>query len=59
MTEVNSRNNVSIDGIPRHILDIRAVNAIDDEGKPSDDEAPKRSLRERRPPVWTIDYIMK
>ena len=58
VTEVNSRNNVSIDGFPRHILDIRPVNVIDEEEKPSDDEAPRRSLRERRPPVWIEDYIM-
>ena len=58
VTEVNSRNYVSIDGFPRHILDIRPVNAIDEEEKPSDNKAPKRSLRERRPPVWTEDYVM-
>lgn len=25
MTEVNSKNNVSVDGMPRHILDVRRV----------------------------------
>ena len=52
VTEVNSRNNVSIDGLPRQILNIRPVNAIDEEEKPSDDETPRRSLREIRLPVW-------
>ena len=54
VTKVNSRNNVSIGGFPRHILD----NAIDEEENPSDDEALRRSLRKRRPPVWTEDYVM-
>ena len=58
MTEVNSRNNESVDSLPHHILDIRPVNAIDEEEKPRDDEAPRQSLRERRSPVWTEDYIM-
>ena len=40
-TEVNSRNNVSIDGFLHHILDIRPVNVIDEEEKPSHDEAPR------------------
>ena len=46
VTEVNSRNNVSLEGLPRHILDIRPVNAIDKEEKTSGDEAPRRSLWE-------------
>ena len=58
VTEVNSRNNVSIGSLPRHILDIKPVNAIDEEEKPSDDEAPRRLLRQRRQPVWIEDYIM-
>ena len=58
VTEVNSRNNVSIDGFPHNILDIRPVNTIDEEERPSDDEAPRRSLRERRPPIWIKDYVM-
>ena len=58
VTEVNSGSNMSINGFLHHILDIRPVNTIDEEEKPSDDEAPRRSLRERYPPVWTKDYIM-
>ena len=57
MTEVNSRNNASIDDLPRLILDISPVNAIDEKEQPSDDEAPRRSLRERHPPVWTEELI--
>ena len=49
VTEMNSKNNVSINGFPCHILDLRQVNVIDEEEKPSDDEAPRRSLRERHP----------
>ena len=58
VTKVNSRNNVSVDGFLRHILDIRPVNAIDEEEKPSDDEATRQSLWKRRPPVRTEDYVM-
>ena len=55
---VNFRNNESIDGFPHHILDIKPVNGIDEEEKPSDDEAPRRSFREKRPPASAKDYVM-
>ena len=58
VTEVNSRNNVSINGFLCHILDIRPGNVIDEEEKLSDDEAPKQLLRERHPPIWTEDDVM-
>ena len=61
VTDINSRNKISIDGIPRHTLDIRPVNVLDNEredGRSRSNEAVRRSLRERWPPMWTHDYIM-
>lgn len=64
VTSVQSPNNVSIDGIPRHILDVRPVvvsSEEDSDVEPSSDvheEAPRRSQRERRPPCWSSDYVM-
>lgn len=70
VTDVHSQNNVSVDGMPRHILDIRRVvdSSTEDEGPVApdgdevvvtsgeDEEIPRRLRRERRPPVWMRDY---
>ena len=42
-TDINSRNNISVDGMPRHILDIRRVVDSSDE---SEDESLAESMAE-------------
>ena len=71
VTEVNSQNNVMVDGVPRHILDVRRV--VSSSSDWSDDEQEEvevegsdnegmvmhyRPQRERRPPDWTVDFDM-
>ncbi|XP_076030373.1 uncharacterized protein LOC143018669 [Oratosquilla oratoria] len=62
VTEVNSRNNVSVEGVPRHILDIRQVvseGEDEEEGHGAtteEDGVSQRPQRERRPPRWLQDY---
>ena len=73
VTNINSSNNVSVDNMPRHILDIRRV--IDEEQQDSSDEVhsmgaiqspselhqdpePRYPRRDRRPPEWAADYEM-
>ncbi|XP_076036043.1 uncharacterized protein LOC143021997 [Oratosquilla oratoria] len=61
-TEVNSRNNVSVEGVPRHILYIRQVvseGEDEEEGHGAtteEDGVSQRPQRERRPPRWLQDY---
>lgn len=64
VTDVHSPNNISVDGIPRHVLDVRRVilPSESSEEERSEEEVqeveiePRRSQRERRPPVWMQDY---
>ena len=64
VTDVHSQNNLSIDGIPRHVLDVRRVilpsESSEEDGSQGDVQeveiVPRRSQRERRPPVWMQDY---
>lgn len=64
VTEVHSRNNLSVDGMPRHILDVRRVvesstDEVSDTERQETEEnevAPRRSQRERQRPVWMGDY---
>ena len=73
VTNINSSNNVSVDNMPRHILDIRRV--INEEQHDSSDEVhsmeaiqspselpqdpePRYPRRDRRPPEWAADYEM-
>lgn len=62
VTEVLSKNKVAIDGMPRHILDIRRVSLPSEEGEVdaevevSEEEPLRRSHRERRRPAWMADY---
>ena len=66
---MQSRNNLSVDGIPRHVLDIRRVIHPSEDEESSEevdrggdqDEvqevvALRRSQRERRQPIWMGDY---
>ncbi|KAG1683689.1 putative uncharacterized transposon-derived protein F52C9.6 [Nymphon striatum] len=62
---INSRNNVSIDGVPRHILDIRKIVASSsdeemDEGEEvsGSERVLRQSQRRCRPPAWSVDYEM-
>lgn len=61
VTAVHSRNNIGVDGMPRHVLDIRPVIQEDSDERETDGEnetsvGPRRSQRERRQPVWMRDY---
>lgn len=70
ITDVNSPNNVSVDGVPRHVLDVRPVINSSESSSESETEDDfkqnelvestsvdvRRSGRERRPPVWLDDY---
>ena len=69
VTAINSRNNVSVDGMPRHILDVRRVVSViedsDDEQEEAEHEDQKAGRAEeehrypdrgRRPPQWLGDY---
>lgn len=69
-----SANNVEVDGVPRHVLDIRRLfveeDDDDDDGEAGATDAPheqappemphelRRPTRARRPPVWHQDYEM-
>ena len=69
VTAINSRNNVTVDGMSRHILDVRRVVSViedsDDEHEEAeyeDQEAVRAEAehrypdRRRRPPWWLGDY---
>ena len=64
VTAINSRNNVSVDGMPRHILDVRrVVSVIEDSDDEHEDQEAGRAEAEhrypdrgRRPPRWLRDY---
>ena len=60
VTKVNSANNVDVDGMARHILDIRPVvsdGEVEEETEPERvDEDRRYPQRERAPPVWMRDY---
>ena len=71
VTAINSRNSVSVDGMPRHILDVwRVISVIkhsDDEHEKvehEDQEAVRAEAelrypdRGRRPPRWLEDYVV-
>ena len=61
VTAINSRNNVSVNGMPRHILDVQRVVSSDDEHEDQEAvraEAERRYLdRGRRPCRWLGDYM--
>ncbi|KAK4318086.1 hypothetical protein Pmani_010884 [Petrolisthes manimaculis] len=73
VTDVNSENNISVDGMPRHVLDVRPVVVEDSPGEVLDsdsslkdsvvlasDQEVTRNVRPRRnagPPAWMADYV--
>lgn len=61
VTKVNSTNNIEVDGMPRHILDIRPVvqppSQMSVEATEQGQTADTRPGRNRKPPVWMNDYI--
>jgi len=71
VTAVNSDLSIDIDGIPRHISDVRSLSRYiplfgeeNDEGTPetiTSDPSPEpttRPVRQRRLPAWTADFEM-
>ena len=65
VTGIQSLNNLIIDRMPRHILDLRQVKHANDEGMENDHEdkiyetlPAQRLQRERNAQIWTQDYIM-
>ena len=64
ITDVQSPNNVRVDGMPRHILDLRRVVHVDDdvsagpEGNEDEPVAMQRPQRERAVPIWARDYVL-
>ena len=63
VTEVNSRNIVSVDGMPRYILDVRRVVSSSDDEEQGEGEASttalRRPQRERHPLRWMDDFEME
>ena len=60
VTDVNSPNNVSVNGIPRHILDVRRVIRPVESGEDEEEQedvAPVRPRRQRKRPEWLEDYL--
>ena len=64
ITDVQSANNLSVDGMPRHILDLRRVVHVDDdvsaglEGNADEPVAMQRLQREHVVPIWAWDYVL-
>ena len=64
ITDVQSPNNLSVDGMPRHILDLRRVVYIDDdvsagpEGTEDEPVAMQRLQKECAVPIWAQDYVL-
>ena len=61
MTGVNSTNNIEVDGVPRHILDVRPVAEEVPEGLTAnvEDEIRRYPRRDRHAPTWMRDYVSK
>ena len=60
MTGVNSANNIEVDGVPRHILDVRPVVEEVPEGLTAnveEDEIRRYPRRGRHAPAWMRDYV--
>lgn len=58
---MHPQNNVSVGGMPRHVLGLRrVVDSSSDEEEPeevSEDIVLRGSQRERRRPMWMKDYV--
>ena len=63
VTRVNSANNIDVDGVPRHVLDIRRVVEDSSDEAESDEEPAQEEQRyprrERRAPVWLQDFVQE
>ena len=64
ITDVQSPNNLSVDEMPQHILDLRRVVHVDDdvsagpEGNEDEPVAMQRPQRECAVPIWAQDYVL-
>ena len=61
VTKVNSKNNVEVEGVPRHILDVRPVRHGEEEGEGQEAVGEEQGVRRypsrhRVPPRWLQDY---
>ena len=64
VTRINSKQNLEVDGMPRHVLDIRPVVSRNEEPTLQVDDARRDEVverrysgRDRRPPIWMGDYV--
>ena len=60
MTCMNSANNIEVNGVPRHILDVRPVVEEVPEGLTAnveEDEIRRYPRRDRHAPAWMRDYV--
>ena len=61
VTGINSSNNIEVDGMPRHVLDIRRVVEESDDASSEEEEAgapePRYPQRERSAPGWMRDFV--
>ena len=57
---INSVNSIEVDGVPRHILDVRPVVEEIPEGLTAnveEDEIRRYPRRGRHAPAWMCDYV--
>ena len=59
VTGVNSANNIEVDGVPRHILDVRPVAEVPEglTANVEEDEIRRYPRRDRHAPTWMRDYV--
>ena len=60
VTDMNSANNIEVDGVPRHILDVKPVVEEVPEGLTAnveEDEIRRYPGRDRCAPAWMRDYV--
>ena len=64
ITDVKSPNNLSVDRMPQHILDLRRVVHVDNdvsagrEGNKDEPVAMQRPQREHAVPIWAWEYVL-
>ena len=64
ITDVQSPNNLSVDGMPQDILDLKRVVHVDDDasagpvGNEDEPVAMQRLQRERAVPNWAQNYVL-
>ena len=64
ITDVQSSNNLSVDEMPQHILDLMRVVHVDDdvsagpEGNEDEPVAMQRLQRKCVVPIWAQDYVL-